>query len=702
MTCLFCIQLSAQEIKKDTLMGTYSNLNLPKGDYFIHSVIIIKENLTLSPGVRIELMDNGRIICEGGVKILGNSHNIEIFGKIGRPGVGIVIKNTDTSSIGLNNIIFKNLQFPLLFDFGWKRNNVNIQSNYFLNNIGKVSIIQVLNQPFSYTYDTTSAHFNITENLFSGNNAPIYFEDLKSDHLKISILNNVFINNNVYGFKNYNIATNMIYGRADQFFNKYAALIEGNSFVSNNLIDSYTDSLVHASNFGVYGSDKSFNLKNNYLGNINKDKILNSIYDQTINYSSPKIDFEPLLLKPNNITPAHIYQILINNKTIEDTQSIKKQIAEVQLLSNKAINYTNAKIMITSFKDDSTQILQFDTLTYSIKNNNNTTTFKFEELPNVNSKLFKYTISNLKNMKEEFVPNVEFGFYSFLYEYRKRKPYELIKVDVTKLDTVPVEFNKIDTNQNSNLTEKISIKNRFEMSLSYGGVVFLGSISNSNIFKNDINVFNQVFFNYKISSYLSFNVAVSNFKLSNTDFRSDNNEQLARGMSFITKINSVSPSLDFDFIDNRLTANVKRWHPSIGLGIDFISFNPTSSYKGMIYNLQPLGTGGQLMDSSSKAYSLITQGYFINAKIKYQISRRNSVGIHFSIHKSASDYLDDVGSDAYPDPTKLYNLTKMNPEAAVYFSNPTSRSTIYGQLRNSPNSASDMYINFGFFYSFKF
>ena len=48
--------------------------------------------------------------------------------------------------------------------------------------------------------------------------------------------------------------------------------------------------------------------------NINKDKILNSIYDQTINYSSPKIDFEPLLLKPNNITPAHIYQILINNK----------------------------------------------------------------------------------------------------------------------------------------------------------------------------------------------------------------------------------------------------------------------------------------------------------------------------------------------------------------------------------------------------
>ena len=700
---MLSLNLSAQDIKKDTLTGTFTNLNLAKGSYYVNSVIIIKENLTIAPGVKIELIDNGRIVCEGGVNANGVFRNIEILGKTGRPGVGMVIKNTDSSSVNLSNIIFKNLQIPLLFDFGWKRSIVNIRSNLFVNNIGKVSIIQVLNQPFSYTYDTTTAHFNIIENSFAGNNAPIYFEDLKSDHLKISILNNVFINNRVYGFKNYNIATNMIYGRADQFFNKYAAVIEGNSFVSNNLMDSYTDSLVHSANFGLYGSDKNFSLKQNYLGRDKKEYIINTIYDQTINYSSPKIDFEPFLTKPNNITPSHIYQILNKaNKIIEDTQAIKIPIDEFQLLSNTAIDYSKSLVVLTSFSDDTTELLKNDTLNYTINKNNNTANFKLTKSTNIKSKLIKYTITNIKNVNDEVVPDVELGYYSFLYEYRKRKPYALIKVELTNKDTIPVEANKIDTADKNNVIVQPRIKNKLEMSISSGGVIFLGTISNANYFQNDINVYTSVSFNYKMYSNLSLNLSVANFKLSNTDYKSGNNEQLSRGMSFTTNMMSVSPSLEIDFVNNRLTTKEKNWRPSIEFGVDLISFNPTSIYKGTTYNLQSLGTGGQFLDSLSKPYSLITQGYFLDAKLKYQISKRNSIGIHFSIHKSLSDYLDDVGSDAYPDPAKIYKTSKTFPEAAVYFSNPTSRTTNYGQLRNSPNSASDIYLIFGVFYSFKF
>jgi hypothetical protein len=39
-----------------------------------------------------------------------------------------------------------------------------------------------------------------------------------------------------------------------------------------------------------------------------------------------------------------------------------------------------------------------------------------------------------------------------------------------------------------------------------------------------------------------------------------------------------------------------------------------------------------------------------------------------------------------------------NKDAAIYFSNPTSRNFV-GQYRNSPNNAKDGYINFGIFYS---
>lgn len=708
ITLLLCFskfnsQLFAQIVKKDTLTGIFTHLNLEKGNYYVNSVVVVRGNLTIAPGVTIELIDYGRIICEGGVNANGVFRNIEIYGKIGHPGIGLVIKNTDSSSVNLTNIIFKNLQFPLLFDFGWKRKWVNIFANYFVNNVGKVSIIQVLNQPFSYIYDTTTAHFNIIENSFTGNNAPIYFEDLKSDYLKISILNNVFINNKVYGFKNYNIATNMIYGRADQFFNKFSAIIEGNSFVSNNLIDSYTDSLTHSANFGVYGSDKNFSFKRNYLGSDKKEYIINTIYDQNINYSSPKIEFEPYLLIPNKTSPAHIYQILNkSNKIIEDTESIKLPIDEFQLKSNTAVDYSKSFVIITSFSDDTTELIKKDTLAYSVHKNNNTAIFKLLNLFTVDSKRIKYTISNLKNSNGEVIPDVELGYYSFLYEYRKRKPYALTKVELTQKDTIPVLAIKMDTSDKNIIIARPRIKNNIEMLISSGGVIFLGTISNSNYFQNDVNIFSSFSFNYKMFSNLSFNLSFANFKLSNTDYKSENNDQLARGMSFTTNMISISPSLEIDFVNNRLSTKEKNWCPSFAIGIDLISFNPTSIYKGTTYNLQSLGTGGQLLDSLSKPYSLITQGYFIDAKLKYQISKRNSVGVHFSIHKSMSDYLDDVGSDVYPDPSKIYKTSKYFPEAAVYFSNPTSRSINYGQLRNSPNSSSDIYLIFGIFYSFKF
>ena len=93
-------------------------------------------------------------------------------------------------------------------------------------------------------------------------------------------------------------------------------------------------------------------------------------------------------------------------------------------------------------------------------------------------------------------------------------------------------------------------------------------------------------------------------------------------------------------------------------------------------------------------------GYFINFKLKYQINRFNSAGLFFTLHQSMSDYLDDVGPDEYPSVTKLKN-GKTDPEAAIYFSNPSSKPISQGQLRSSPNNARDSFINFGFFYARK-
>jgi hypothetical protein len=193
--------LANVSIGQDTLAGNYANLKIATGPHVIKDVVIVKGALEVAAGAKIEFIDAGLLVCEGSITIKGVQNNIEFFGKKNIEGVGVVIKNIDSSKVVINNVIFRNLQLPLLFDFGWKRDDIEISNNIFSNNIGKISVLQVLNPPFNFNTDSTTIRFKLINNLFTGNNAGIYFEDLKSDHVDIEISNNTFANNLVFGFK---------------------------------------------------------------------------------------------------------------------------------------------------------------------------------------------------------------------------------------------------------------------------------------------------------------------------------------------------------------------------------------------------------------------------------------------------------------------------------------------------------------------
>ena len=186
---------------QDTLSGDFTTLKISAGLHLVKEVVTVKGLLTVEPGAKIEFLEKGVIVCEGGVAVNGVGQNIEFYGRAKNEGVGLVIKNIDSSDVNIVGASFKYLQMPLFFDFGWKRNSVNISNNNFIENIGKVSIIQVLNPPFSFVVDQGAIDFTLKNNIFSNNNAAVYFEDLKSDLVKISIVNNTFAGNKVFGFK---------------------------------------------------------------------------------------------------------------------------------------------------------------------------------------------------------------------------------------------------------------------------------------------------------------------------------------------------------------------------------------------------------------------------------------------------------------------------------------------------------------------
>ncbi len=700
--CFFaCLSFNVLQAQ-DTLAGNYDKLTIATGKHVIKDVVTVTGKLVVEPGAMIEFIEPGVLVCESGIEMVGRNLDIVFSGKSKKEGVGLIIKNVDASPVNITNVVFTGLQLPIFFDFGWKRASVNISDNQFIGNTGKISVIQVLNPPFNFNQSEDFVNFRISHNLFTGNNAALYFEDLKSDHVKYEISNNAFVNNAVYGFKNYNISTNLIYGRVDQLFSKHSAKLTGNSFVSNYLIDNLSDTIVHVANFGVYGTDKTFDLSNNYWGANSKVGIFKGIYDQTLNYNSPKINIEPFLTAPDAKAPAHVFSILNGESDLEipDSIIVKESFKSFKLLSNNKLDFNNLRLGYIYFKDDSTLKRTDTTLTFSIQAVNDLSNkITITKTANAAKKIGYYNLSGIVDVNGKATPEIKVGYVNYLNDLRRRKLLaDLIKEKKSEdsLKTPPREMDSL-----KNIFQKIEapLKSKIEVGLLSGGAIFTGTISNKNLLSNDINLYNALQVNYTIFSNLSASLTVASFKLSNSDYLSNNNEQIARGMKFSTSMLSISPSVQYDFVDNRLYSKARRIRPSIGFGLDVATFNPTGVYKGKEYNLQPLGTGGQFIDSAGKPYSLMALGYFFHFKVKYQLSRFNSVGIHFAFHKSMSDYLDDVGPDPYPNALSLLEKTKTDAAAAVYFSNPTSRTVTKGQLRNSPTKPSDGWVNFGIFFS---
>lgn len=703
---LVFINIAYKANAQDTLAGDYNTLTIKAGVYIIKETVTVKGKLEIQPGAKIELSEPGVLVCEGAVSMIGERNNkIEIYGKAKLEGTGLVIRGLDinnNSTVDIRNVVFSGLQIPIYFDFGWKRSSINIQDNFFINNIGKVTVIQVLNPPFNLNNDANPIDFKIQHNLFSGNSASIYFEDLKSDHVKFNISNNTFYGNNIYGFKNYNISTNILYGRADEIYTRYSPIIENNSFAYNYLVDNIADTIVHAANFGIYGTEKTIGLKNNYLGSDNKQQILKGIYDQTINYNVPKVEFEPYLVKPNELNPTHIYSVnKIDNSILTDTFNMIEPLRAFILKSNNGVDYTKGVLHYTYFKDDSSLKKTDTILKYDVQPNGLETKFTITSVVLAAKKNGFYHLTKITDKNGEFVPDVKLGFIAFANELRRRTVLAEIMRNIIAVDSVKKPITPTDSLKNTFQKIETSFKSRIEVGLLTGSSVFLGTISKKgSILGNDKNMLLGVNVNYILFSNLSAGLSIESFKLSNSDAKSNNNEQLARGMSFSTSVLSISPSINYDFVDNRLYSKAKKIKPSVGLGLDIVSFNPTGIYNGTVYNLKSLGTGGQYSDSTKKPYSTLSFGYFLNFKVKYQINKFNSVGLHMSYHVSMSNYLDDVGPDAYPSVSSLLKSKITNKDAAIYFSNPTAKNVV-GQYRNSPDGANDSYLNFGIFYSRK-
>lgn len=158
---------------------------------------------------------------------------------------------------------------------------------------------------------------------------------------------------------------------------------------------------------------------------------------------------------------------------------------------------------------------------------------------------------------------------------------------------------------------------------------------------------------YYQSPRWAFRFQYSNLSLSASDAKSSFRPE--RGLAFSDKVNDFSLIAEFNFFDYWTGSKRNFVTPYIFAGISVFSFNPMSSDGKP---LQPMQTEGV-------EYGLVSMSVPFGIGVKYSLCKRVGLTLEWRLHKTFTDYIDDIhgvypeadmvkGNYVYSDPTGNY------------------------------------------------
>ena len=144
--------------------------------------------------------------------------------------------------------------------------------------------------------------------------------------------------------------------------------------------------------------------------------------------------------------------------------------------------------------------------------------------------------------------------------------------------------------------------------------------------------------------------------VSGNDAYSNNVYRNSRNLSFRTMIVEVSQQLEFIFW---YSENIKSSSRSIGRyvnnssqaylfsGVGALYYNPQAEYQGEWISLRPLGTEGQNMPDGPEPYAAYSVSVPLGIGFKTAITPYWRIGFEIAVHKTFTDYIDDVSGRFY-------------------------------------------------------
>ena len=183
-----------------------------------------------------------------------------------------------------------------------------------------------------------------------------------------------------------------------------------------------------------------------------------------------------------------------------------------------------------------------------------------------------------------------------------------------------------------------------------------GGVESGNHSLSDINMAAtryafSVGFRSKMTEMASFRFDFTFGQASGADSLTGNLGRKSRNLSFRTNFTTMTPMIEFYVLPERFGRGSSPISAYIATGMKIMYFNPQAELDGTWYDLQPLGTEGQLASAGKNTYSRFTFGIPLAFGGKFALPSAKggkqgawTIGIEASATWLMTDYFDDVST----------------------------------------------------------
>ncbi|MFM9943627.1 MAG: hypothetical protein ACKVQB_00195 [Bacteroidia bacterium] len=703
-----------------------SNTTLEPGNYLLTGKCYVKKGaiLILRQGITVQFAKDAEIIVEGSIDIEGKKNNLVNFlsNDPDYPGAGIVVRGDENSTINIIYGRFKYLSKPIHFEKNWLRDGINIKNNVFkfseiygacieINDIDNVLADRMVN-------------INIINNTFSNNSGSLLISNISSENISTIFTGNVITRNEYVGRDRNGMFTSPVFFTYNASANPQTPIFYKNSVFDNYSNLFFEDTLaVDYTNICVVGSADRLNVSNNYFGNPKNKEIEKTFDFVSANFRAPTLYFNKTDEKPDAELNGHFYKVLLDGEELNELlffEKLKSGISTIDLVFNRPIiNSEKYSVKYFYIKNDT---LFGQPIKHKLKWGEGNRQVQIELNDNIMSKEkngYLYVdgfydengidVPALFIGKKQFLKNNDMDLIitNFLKKLaRKDLVIKQNKLAPTQNDSPenPSEekikelylyYSKFDsTVDNTDTILKVLKTSHFwEAGVFFGNALYWGDLVSTTIGLSLSNARPAVGIRsrYHFTDFWQLNLMANYMIIAGTDDRQtvlgkQRGTGYERGLTFRTYIFDIGATMELDLMRYR---SIKSYVPTIFAGVNYYNFTPTAQVDGKWYKLRPVGTEGQTLKGGSGPYQSWAVGIPVGVSIKRHFGQKNIVAFSYTYNKLFTDYLDDVSTGKYPDPTELKERNKGLGETAVKLSNPNNQT--------GNRSASDDFDGYGYF-----